>query len=142
MIMSKETSEIEAIKESRDREIGSADQARSVNSEPKEELMEIDISQLEEFLPVFVPSIVEATMATCEASALLRELSEAEVIELTEKVSAEAITYIEKTAERLKTQGAQISDALASKMAKSLYDRIFENAWALIQRAEEEMKKY
>lgn len=108
----------------------------------KEELMEIDISLLEEFLPVFVPSIVEATMATCEASALLRELSEAEVIELTEKVSAEAITYIEKTAERLKTQGAQISDALASKMAKSLYDRIFENAWALIQRAEEEMKKY
>ena len=101
--------------------------------------MTIDIEQLTEFLPVFVPSIVEATLTTCTAAALLRPVTDAEVDRVADKIAQAACDYVGKTVENLNEAGAGISDEQASECAEKLFYMLLEIAWTLTQQATEEI---
>ena len=102
--------------------------------------MKIDIAKLEEFIPVFVPLIVDAAMSTCEAAALCRPLTEKEIHEIADKVASGTIEYVTDVVNELNKMGAEISDNTASEIAEKAYHRVFENAWVLIQKVTEEIK--
>lgn len=103
--------------------------------------MTIEIDQLKEFLPVFVPSIVEATLTTCTAAALLRPVTDAEVDRVADKIAQAVTDYVSKTVDELNESGAGISDELASDYAEKLFYTIFETAWTLTQQAMEEIRQ-
>ena len=103
--------------------------------------MTIEIDKLKEFLPVFVPSIVEATLTTCTAAALLRPVTDAEVDRVADNIAQAAIEYVSKTVDELNESGAGISDERASEYAERLFYMILETAWTLTQQATEEIRQ-
>ena len=103
--------------------------------------MKIDIRAINEFLPLYVPAIVTATMATCEACALGRQLTPAEIDELSEKIAEKTYLFMREYATQLKANGADISDDEYNEMYQDIYESIFVNASLMIERAAEEMKK-
>ena len=102
--------------------------------------MKIDVDELTAFLPVFVPALVTATLASCEAAVLQRELTSAEITEITDKVNGAVIDYVESMRRRLADKGKTISASECEALAGEIQAEIFINAWALIQRVTEEIK--
>ena len=102
--------------------------------------MKIDVDELTAFLPVFVPALVTATLTSCEAAVLQRELTSAEIAEITDKVNDAVIDYVESMRRRLADKGETISASECEALAGEIQAEIFINAWALIQRVTEEIK--
>ena len=99
--------------------------------------MKIDVEELTAFLPVFVPAIVSATLATCTAAAIGRSLKSDEIIEISDEVEDAILQYIKK----LSDSGIVISNAEQERLANSMKDSIFENAWRMIQLATIEIER-
>ena len=99
--------------------------------------MKIDVEELTAFLPVFVPAIVSATLATCTAAAIGRSLKSDEIIEISDEVEDAILQYIKK----LSDSGIVISDAEQEQLANSMKGSIFENAWRMIQLATIEIER-
>lgn len=104
--------------------------------------MKIDIRAIDEFLPFYVPAIVAATMATCEACALHRQLTAEEVEELAEQVGEATYWFMRKYKTLLTRNGASISDDEYNELYQGIYERIFLNASTMIDRATKEVKKW
>ena len=102
--------------------------------------MKIDVDELTAFLPVFVPALVTATLASCEAAVLQRELTSDEIDEITDKVNGAVIDYVGSMRRRLADKGETISASECEALAGEIQAEIFINAWALIQRVTEEIK--
>jgi len=102
--------------------------------------MKIDIDEMTEFLPVFVPALVTAALASCEAAVLQRELTRAEIAEITDKVNGAVNDYVRSMRRRMENKGVKISAAECETLAGEIQAEIFINAWALIQRVTEEIK--
>lgn len=103
--------------------------------------MRIDFSNITEFLPVFVPAIVTATLASCEAGALQRELTDSELNQIMNGVAAAVTEYMDKFAAKMRRQGTPLSKDKYNIILKEIQSSIYENAWALIQLVNEELKK-
>ena len=93
--------------------------------------MKIDVEELTAFLPVFIPAIVSATLATCTAAAIGRSLKPEEIIEISDKVECAILQYINK----LPDNGILLSDVEQERLANDMKNAIFENAWKMIQLA-------
>lgn len=102
--------------------------------------MKIDVDELTAFLPVFVPALVTVTLASCEAAVLQRELTSAEITEITNKVNGAVNDYVGSMRRRLADKGETISASECEALAGEIQAEIFINAWALIQRVTEEIK--
>lgn len=103
--------------------------------------MKIDTTAINKFLPFYVSAIVGATMATCEAAALGRSLTAEEVEEEAEKVANGTYKFMRGYKTALKKSGGTISDEEYNDLYQLIFDEVFNNAWAMIQRATEEAKE-
>lgn len=95
-----------------------------------------------EYLSVFVPAVVSLTMATCEAGALLRELSDSEINEIMLKLDKATERYMEKYQRRMMAKGTTLSKADFAAVKDRIQMTIYENAWLLIQQVTEELHNH
>lgn len=103
--------------------------------------MKIDINALDKYLPFYVSAIVGATMATCEAAALGRELTAEEIEETADRVANATYYFMRGYKTALKEAGGSISEEAYTSLYNQIYESVFNNAWALIQHAVDEMKR-
>lgn len=103
--------------------------------------MKIDINALDKYLPFYVSAIVGATMATCEAAALGRELTAEEVEEKAEEVANGTYNFMRGYKTALAAMGKTITAEEYNSLYQNIFDSVFNNAWAMIQRATEEMRE-
>ena len=103
--------------------------------------MKIETAAINKFLPFYVSAIVKATMTTCEAAALGRELTAEEVEEAAEEVANGTYKFMRGYKTALKENGGTISNEEYNDLYQLIFDEVFNNAWALIQRATEEMRE-
>lgn len=103
--------------------------------------MKIDTAALSDYLPFYVPAIVAATMATCEAAALKRELTPDEIQEAAERVAAATCDFMRSYKTLLKRNGEDIGEDEYIELHQRIYNNVFSNAWALIQRANGELRE-
>ena len=103
--------------------------------------MKIETAAIDKFLPFYVSGIVKATMTTCEAAALGRDLTEEEIEEAAEEVASGTYKFMRGYKTALTAQGETISDDEYNELYQGIFDSVFNNAWAMIQRATEEMKQ-
>lgn len=103
--------------------------------------MKIDINAINKYLPFYVSAIVGATMKTCEAAALGRGLTAGEVAEMADEVARGSLDFMRGYKDELMAQGEAISDEEFNRLRQDIYDGVFNNAWAMIQGATEELKK-
>lgn len=95
--------------------------------------MQIDIEDLERFLPVFVPAIVTAAMITCEDAAIGRYPTKSEIEEISDVVKQAVRRYVIETRNRLIKKGVSFDGQDYLDMTEKMYQKIFDNAWSLIQ---------
>lgn len=103
--------------------------------------MKIEVTAIDKFLPFYVSGIVKATMTTCEAAALGREITAEEVEEAAEEVANGTYKFMRGYKTALTAQGETISDDEYNELYQGIFDSVFVNAWTMIQRATEEMKQ-
>lgn len=103
--------------------------------------MKIETAAIDKYLPFYVSAIVKATMTTCEAAALGRDITAEEVEEAAEEVANGTYNFMRGYKTTLKAQGETISDDEYNELYQGIFDSVFNNAWAMISRATEEMRK-
>ena len=103
--------------------------------------MKIDVNAMDKYLPFYVSAIVGATMATCEAAALGRILTDEEVEEMADEVAGGTYKFMRGYKTALTAQGETISDDEYNSLYQNIFDSVFNNAWAMITRATEEIKQ-
>lgn len=103
--------------------------------------MKIETAEINKFLPFYVSAIVKATMTTCEAAALGRELTAEEVEEAAEEVANGTYNFMRGYKTALVAMGKTITAEEYNSLYQNIFDSVFNNAWAMIQRATEEMRE-
>ena len=102
--------------------------------------MTISANDIADFLPIFVPAIVSAVMRSCEASALQRELTDAEIENIMADVSVAASLYMAKFTARMQQEGTPLSIQDYTAIHEEMQMAIFENIWTLIQQVTKELE--